>query len=175
MEITKEFEGLVRAENGDYVLKGDLICYEDLEIDLDDRLVVTGGVNVSGSIMCGDSLRARVIHADESIYVMNCISSYGSISADQSIRVGCHIESKKDIKAGWFLTAGGEITARGFIKACDCIIAGMNIEAGSFICAGKRIFAGIDPIENSKCCRNLITCAELRSGEICYGELYIRH
>lgn len=39
---------------------------------------------------------------------------------------------------------------------------------------GLRIFAGTSLYKTSDNCDKRIICAELRSGEICYGELIIR-
>ena len=39
MKLDKFWKGLTRIANGDYVLEGDLICEEDLEIELDDRQI----------------------------------------------------------------------------------------------------------------------------------------
>ena len=50
MKITKDWDKLTRIANGDYVLYGDLICDEDLVVDLDDRLVVKGKVEVKKGI-----------------------------------------------------------------------------------------------------------------------------
>ena len=175
MKITKEYEGLVRAENGDYVLQGDLICHEDLEIDLDDRLLVAGKIFVDGYITSKDSLYAGGdLEATGTIRILECLSASGCISSDQSIEVGFSIQSNQDIKAHWGLSVGNRIKAFGCIEVGDGILAGMDIEAGSFISAGNRIFAGVHPLDTNEECKKTITCAELRSGEICYGELYIR-
>ena len=42
MKIDKLWNGLKRIANGDYVLEGDLISEEAIEIDLDDRFLVRG-------------------------------------------------------------------------------------------------------------------------------------
>ena len=108
MKLNKFWDGLKRIENGDYVLNGDLISDENIEINLDDRLVVTGS-----------------------------------------------IISKKKIEAGWGIKAGE------------------GIKAGSFIHSEKRIFAGISVYHTSQNCIKTIKCAELRKGEICFGDLII--
>ena len=115
MKLNKFWEGLKRIANGDYVLEGNLISDETIEIDLDDRLVVTG----------------KVI-------------------------------SKKGIKAGWGIKAG-----------CG-IEAGEGIEAKTFIHSEKRIFAGISIYHTDQNCKKTIECAELRKGEICFGDLIIK-
>ena len=106
MKIDKLWNGLKRIANGYYVLEGDLISEETIEIDLDDRFVVRG-----------------------------------RIQTEKSIVVRCGIE------AGW------------------------GIEAKTFISVKKRIFAGISIYNTSDDCDKSIRCAELRSGEICYGDL----
>ena len=55
MKIDKLWNGLKRIVNGDYVLEGDLISEETIEIDLDDRFVVRGRIQTEKSIVvrCG--------------------------------------------------------------------------------------------------------------------------
>ena len=118
MKIDKLWNGLKRIANGDYVLEGDLISEEAIEIDLDDRFVVRG---------CIQTKKGIVVH-------------YG-------------IEAGLGIKAGWGIEAGE------------------GIEAEKFIDVQKRIFAGISVYRTSKDCDKTIRCAELRNGEICYGDL----
>ena len=50
-------------------------------------------------------------------------------------------------------------------------MAGEGIKNKKFINARKRIFAGISIYRTSKNCDKTIRCAELRTGEICYGDL----
>ena len=83
MKITKYHPGLTRAENGDYILTGDLISDEGIDIELDDRLVVTGIINTRCGIKAG----------------------YG-IKAEWSIKAGDGIEAGDGIKAGWGIEAG---------------------------------------------------------------------
>ena len=118
MKIDKLWNGLKRIANGDYVLEGDLISEETIEINLDDRFVVKGKIYTNKSI------------------VVRC-----------GIKAGCGIEAGDGIKAGW------------------------GIEAKKFIDVKKRIFAGIAIYRTSKDCDKTIRCAELRNGEICYGDL----
>ena len=126
MKITKDYEGLRRIENGDYVLNGNLISDEDIEIELDDRLIVKG-----------------------------IIESKKNIRVNVILIVDCSIE------AGWGIIAGLGI------------IAGDGIISKTYLCAGKRIFAGTSIYRTSEDCDQTIRCEELRSGEICYGELII--
>ena len=109
MKLNKLWDGLKQIANGDYVLEGDLISDETIEIDLDDRLVVRGSV-----------------------------------------------VSRKNIIVRWGIDA-----PTGF-------------DAGSFIHAEKRIFAGLSVYHTSQNCKKTIRCAELRKGEICYGDLIIK-
>ena len=55
MKITNLFPGLKRIANGDYVLEGHLISNDTIEVDLDDRFVITGRVFSQKSIIvrCG--------------------------------------------------------------------------------------------------------------------------
>ncbi len=156
MKVNKEFEGLIQKENGDYVLKGDLISEESIEIDLDDRLFVRGSVISKMSIKVGRTL----------------IASDG-IKAGRGIIAGCGIKAGGGIEAGEGIKAGEGIEAGWGIKA-DCgIEAGEGIEAGSFIQVEKRIFAGVSVYGTVESCKKTITCAELRKGEICYGDLIL--
>ena len=120
MKIDKLYNGLKRIANGDYVLEGDLISEETIEVDLDDRLVVKGKIQTKKSIV---------------------------------VRFG--IEAGDGIKAGWGIKAG------------------FGIEAKTFISVKKRIFAGISIYSASDDCDKSIRCAELRGGEICYGDLLL--
>lgn len=106
MKIDKLWNGLKRIANGDYVLEGDLISEETIEIDLNDRFVVRGRIQTKKIIV-----------------------------------VRCGIE------------------------------AGEGIKAEKFIDVQKRIFAGISVYRTSRDCDKTIRCAELRNGEICYGDL----
>ena len=155
MKITKDYQGLIHAENGDYVLYRDLISEEGIEIELDDRLVVRGDVQAR-ALTC-----ARALIADRSI------SAGWGISAGDGISAGCGISACRGISAGWGISAGVGISAgRG-------IIAGDGIRAGTFIDCKNRIFAGTSIFHNSEDCEKDIICAELRQGEICYGALKI--
>lgn len=124
MKIDKLWNGLKRIANGDYVLEGDLISEETIEIDLNDRFVVRGRIQTKKSI------------------VVRC-----------GIEAGEGIEAGDGIKAGWGIEAGE------------------GIKAEKFIDVQKRIFAGISVYRTSRDCDKTIRCAELRNGEICYGDL----
>ena len=70
MKITKDYPGLTRAKNGDYILNGSLISDECIDIELDARLVVTGyiislreikavlGIEAGGGIEAGWGIEA---------------------------------------------------------------------------------------------------------------------
>ena len=83
MKITKDYPGFTRAENGDYILNGSLISEEGIEIDLDDRLVVTGSIIAVGGIEAGWGIKA----------------GYG-IKAGDGIKAGTYIDCGKRIFAG---------------------------------------------------------------------------
>ena len=136
MKIDKLWNGLKRIANGDYVLEGDLISEETIEIDLNDRFVVRGRIQTKKSIVvrCG-------------------IEAGCGIKAGCGIEAGCGIKAGEGIKAGWGIEAGE------------------GIKAEKFIDVQKRIFAGISVYRTSRDCDKTIRCAELRNGEICYGDL----
>ena len=103
----------------------------------------------------------------------------GDLIVEKGIIFAGWLEVKGCIKAGWGIEAGEGIEAGNGIKAGHGIEAGLGIEAGdgieakTFINASKRIFAGISLYRTSKDCDKTIRCAELRNGEICYGDLTI--
>ena len=83
MKIDKLWNGLKQIANGDYVLEGDLISEEIIEIDLDDRFVVRGRIQAKKSI------------------VVRC-----GIEAGEGIKAGEGIEAGEGIKAGGGIEAG---------------------------------------------------------------------
>ena len=91
----------------------------------------------------------------------------GDLIVEKGIIFAGQLEAKGCIKAGWGIKAGDGIEAGWGIEAGD------GIEAKTFINASKRIFAGISLYRTSKDCDKTIRCAELRNGEICYGDLTI--
>ena len=168
MKITKDYEGLRRIENGDYVLNGNLISDEDIEIELDDRLIVKGIIESKKNI------RVNVILiVDCSIEAGEGIIAGWGIKAGCGIKAGWGIEAGEGIKAGWGIEAGCGIEAGWGIEAGEGIIAGDGIISKTYLCAGKRIFAGTSIYRTSENCDQTIRCEELRSGEICYGKLII--
>ena len=78
-----------------------------------------------------------------------------------------------ELKQVMELKQAGGIEAGCGIEAGWGIEAGDGIEAKTFISSQKRIFAGISVYRNSSDCDKTIKCAELRSGEIAYGDLVI--
>ena len=139
MKIDKLFKGLAQIANGDYVLEVDLICEDNLEVELDDRLVVKGRIEVEKNI------------------IVSC-----------GIKAGWGIEAGEGIEAGWGIEAGDGIKAGWGIKA------GEGIEAKTFIHTEKRIFAGVSVYHTSENCKKTIKCAELRKGEVAFGDLIIK-
>ena len=83
------------------------------------------------------------------------------IDLDDRLVVKGKIQVKKNIVAGKGIEAG------------EGIEAGWGIEAKTFIHSEKRIFAGLYLYHDSTNCKKTIKCAELRKGEICYGDLII--
>jgi len=143
MRIDKKFKGLERLGNGDYFLKGEIKTNEELIIELDDILKVEKGVYA------------------KRIEINTTLIAGGGIKAGLGIKAGWGIEAGLGIKAGWGIEAGGEIKA------------GYGIEAVTFISSQTRIFAGISVYRGSDDCDKTIKCAELRNGEIAYGDLII--
>ena len=143
MKITKDFEGLVK-EDYRYVLNGDIKTTENLEIDLDMTLFVTG------SIEAGEYIKAG-----------------GYIEAGRSIEAGEYIE------AGWYIEAGEFIKAGESIKAgwSYGIIAGLSITCKGILSFGLKAFAGICNWREISDEDKTITCGKLESGTIEYGIL----
>lgn len=178
MKITKDYPGLTQAKNGDYIMNGDLISEEGIEIDLDNCLVVTGSIKSRYGIKAGRSITARCeIQAGREIQAGWGIKAGQSIKARYGIQAGWGIKAGQGIKAGCSINAGDGIAAgcsiesgRG-IKAGDGITAGWGIKAGTYIDCGKRIFAGISVYADDDYCEKTIQCAELRNGTVAYGDL----
>ena len=86
MKIDKLWNGLKHIANGDYVLEGDLISEETIEIDLDNRLVI------KGTIKSGRNIVARCsIKAGWGIEAGDGIEAGGDIEAGCGIKAGCGI------------------------------------------------------------------------------------
>ena len=67
MKIDKLWNGLKRIANGYYVLEGDLISEETIEINLDDCFVVNGKIRTKKSIVvcCGIEAGLGIEAGDE--------------------------------------------------------------------------------------------------------------
>ena len=122
MKIDKLFNGLKRIANGDYVLEGDLISEETIEVDLDDCFVVKGKIQAKKSIVvrCG-------IEAGEGIE-----AGWG-IKAGCGIKAGAFISTKKRIFAG--------ISIYRTRKDCDKTIHCTELRDGE-VCYGDLILTG---------------------------------
>ena len=112
MKLDKLFSGLKRIDNGDYVLEGDLICDDTLEINLDDRLVVRGKIEVKKSIVANVSL------------IAGC-----------GIKAGWGIEAGEGIEAGWGIEAGT------YIRSEKRIFAGLSVYCTSDNCKKNIVCA----------------------------------
>lgn len=144
MKITKNYPNLTQVNTGEYILDGDLITMQNIKIDLDDCLIVTGD-----------------IQTERGIQAKYGITAWGDITAGWGI------------EAGWIVKARGSITTGREIKAGWGIEAGDSIEVGTFIDCGKRIFAGVSVYDDREDCNDTIKCAELRNGTVAFGELII--
>lgn len=134
------------------------------------------------SIETGHGIEAgRSIKADEDIKAEHCITAVEDIIAGGCIATRFGIKAGYDIKAGRDITAicdgieaGEYITSGESITAGSGIRAGCTVSAKTYIDCGERIFAGIKVLCAGENCQKDITCAELRQGEICYGNLILR-
>lgn len=157
MKIDKFWNGLKRiSDDGEYVLEGDLVSEETIEIVLDNCFVVKGR-----------------IESKESIIVRCGIEAGEGIKAGKGIKAGWGIKAGKSINAGGGISAGDDINAGESINAGDDINAGESINARTFIDCQKRIFAGLSVFHASKNCVKTIECENLKNGEICFGDLVI--
>ena len=127
MKITKDFKGLTQIGNGDYVLSGDLICEENIEIELDDRLIVRGRVETSKSI----------------IVKLELIAGEG-IKAGEGIEAGCGIKAKTFISSEKRIFAG--ISVYKTSSNCDKTIKCENLIKGE-ICYGELIVTKQEMVE----------------------------
>jgi hypothetical protein len=120
MKITKDFEKLTRISNGDYMLEGDLICEDSLEIELDDRLVVRG-----------------MVVAKKEIRVVRTLIAGLGIEAGEGIEAGWGIKAGLGIEAGWGIKAGWGIEAKTFISSKKRIFAGISLYRTTKSCNKK--------------------------------------
>ncbi len=179
MKITKDFKGL-KYVGGHYEYNGDIETTEDLVIELDSWLYVTGSIEAGWSIEAGGS-----INAGEFIEAGRSINAGGSIEAGWSIKAGGSIEAGWSIEAGRYIEAGGSIEAGRSINAGEFIEAGRSINAGGYygisaglsitakatISCGLKIFAGICTWRDINNSEKTITCSRLLSGKVEYGIL----
>jgi hypothetical protein len=122
MKIDKLFNGLKRIANGDYVLEGDLISEETIEIDLDDRFVVKGR-----------------IESKKSIIIRHGIEAGDGIKAGWGIEAGCGIEAGAFISVKKRIFAGISIYRTS--KDCDKTIRCTELRDGE-VCYGDLILTG---------------------------------
>jgi hypothetical protein len=87
------------------------------------------------------------------------------------IEAGGSIEARRFIKAGGSIKAGESIEAGRFIKAGASINAGWSIRCKAQLAAKLRIFAGLCSWTLPKPDEQVIECAELVEGTVCFGEL----
>ena len=197
MKIDKNYKGLVKEDNR-YVFNGNIMTTENLEIDLDMSLYVTGSIKVADYIIAGEDIEAGEfikagwsIEAGESIKAGEFIEAGEFIKAGWSIKAGEYIKAGEFIKAGWSIEAGGSIKAGEFIEAGESIKAGGSIEAGESIKAGGssgivaglsitcknslsfglKAFAGICSWRDITDEEKTITCGKLEGGTVEYGIL----
>ena len=149
MVIDKKFKGLVK-EDFRYVFYGNIETTEDLEIDLDMGLFVTGSIEAGW-----------YIKADE------------SIDAGESIKAGEFIEAGEYINAGWYVEAGESIKAGGYIEAggSSGIVAGLSITCKGTLSFGLKAFAGICSWREISEEEKTITCEKFNGGVVEYGIL----
>ena len=111
MVIDKKFKGLVK-EDFRYVFYGNIETTEDLEIDLDMGLFVTGSIEAGW-----------YIKADESIEAGRYIKAGWSIDAGESIKAGGYIEAggSSGIVAGLSITCKGTLSfgLKAFAGICS--------------------------------------------------------
>jgi hypothetical protein len=173
MKIDKNYKGLVKEDNR-YVFNGNIMTTENLEIDLDMSLYVTGSIKVADYIIAGEDIEAGeyikaglFIKAGEDIKAGWSIEAGGSIEAGESIKAGGSIEAGESIKAGWSIEAGGSIKAGG----SSGIVAGLSITCKNSLSFGLKAFAGICSWRDITDEEKTITCGKLEGGTVEYGIL----
>ncbi len=180
----------IKAGWGIKAYKG-ITAYEDIK--------ARDGIEAGEDIKSENNIKAEYIISHKSITAGHGISAARSIKADEDIKAEHNITAGEDIKAGGCITtrfgikAGYDITAdrsitaicKGieageYITSGESITAGSGITAGcaisakTYIDCGGRIFAGIKVGDTDENCKKDITCAELKQGQICYGNLILR-
>ena len=179
MVIDKKFKGLVK-EDFRYVFYGNIETTEDLEIDLDMGLFVTGSIEAGRyikagrSIDAGESIKAgEFIEAGESIEAGGYIEAGEYINAGWYVEAGEFIEAGRYIKAGWSIDAGESIKAGGYIEAggSSGIVAGLSITCKGTLSFGLKAFAGICSWREISEEEKTITCEKFNGGVVEYGIL----
>lgn len=183
--VDKNYPGLTRSGNGNYVLGGNLTNKDGIEIQLDAPLEVADNIETRGKLIAWDSISAwRIeaglgvavdgdIEAGAEIVSVCGVEARGNIKSATDIITEVCLEAGGSIEAGWTITAGASVYAGESLKVGYGIRAGNDIEAGTTIEAGGRIFAGTNPYLSEKQCPGVIRCRELVSGQICHGTLEI--
>lgn len=98
-----------------------------------------------------------------------------SIETDEDIEI--ELDDRLEVEGS--IVSEKSIISNNTIIARDDINAGCGIEAGGSICVGEyidcglRIFAGASIYDSEEEAQKTISCAELRNGQIAYGELVI--
>lgn len=136
--------GAIRSSSNVTAQNGDVFANENIEAP-------RGGISASGNI----TAKRGFISCGRNMVAGRTIEAAGSIHCAKGIESGCNIVADS-IHAGWGLKAGESITAR------------------TYIYGGKRIFAGLYLFHSDEEAQKTIQCAELRSGQICYGDLVIK-
>ena len=179
MKIDKNYKGLVKEDNR-YVFNGNIMTTENLEIDLDMSLYVTGSIKVADYIIAGEDIEAgEYIKAGWFIKAGGAIIAGGYIKAGEYIKAGLFIKAGEDIKAGeyikagWHIRAGGAIIADGSIKTGGGygIVAGLSITCKTTLSSGSRLFAGTCCWKEIRDEDKTVTCGKLENGTIEYGIL----
>lgn len=129
MKITKDFKGMKCVAHRSYVIEGDLISGEDIEINMEDnRLIIEGSIISQKSIFV-----SGILHANQNIQAEGDIEATEWIEAGGWIKAGKNIEACAHICAGYQIEAGGDIKSRnikaGFITARGNIRAVWGIRA----------------------------------------------
>lgn len=155
MLIDKNYKGLRKLENGDYLLEGDIRIDEFLEIELNNWLRIEGNIESTQDIRSNVPLRVSGGIRADILEVNGKIEAGGNIDVC-TVRAKWGIKARKinaggDIEAGKDIIVSNSIIASGGIKSVNgsvvsynsSIIAGNNIVAYGLIKAGGSIKAGL--------------------------------
>ena len=173
----KAYKGITAYED---IKAGDCIeAGEDIKTDnnikaeyiISHKSITAGhGISAGQSIKADEDIKAEHnITAGEDIKAGGCITTRFGIEAGYGITAGRSITATcEGIEAGEYITSGESITAGAGITA------GCAVSAKTYIDCGGRIFAGIKALDTDENCQKDITCAELKRGDICYGNLVLK-